>query len=267
MSNIYMEYLTEDAREELILEKEIDLINSEIDYLFTTYEATDDGSNKVNILQKLWENIKKLIKKIREEIIPKILDRIKKKKEETKNEKTLFILVSDDKSINYLIEHSRFINQIVYKLVIASNLDIKNYEKHKNIYQELLKIKGKMKDHTFTHIDSLKEEDAKKYIPVKNKNILEELEKMIHELQDIGKDIEKISDEFYKKSSEVKTLISNGDMKKEELYGDDVKIEIMYCMGKMCEVCAYEYRRMSYSYLGILNRIKEHNNITDENNK
>ena len=51
MSNIYMEYLTESEREELILEKEVELLLIDNDYLHE--------SSKINIpkLQKLNDTI------------------------------------------------------------------------------------------------------------------------------------------------------------------------------------------------------------------
>lgn len=98
MSNIYMEYLTESEREKLILEKEIDLINSDIDYLFNIYESADSRVmnnkkinfiNKFNIqMNKLFESFGKqcmrLIEKI-EKIINKFVESLEKFKENRSN--------------------------------------------------------------------------------------------------------------------------------------------------------------------------------------
>lgn len=63
MTNIYMDYLTESEREELILKKEIDLINTDIDYLFTTYEAVEDDK-KQGVLKRIIEKLVKLISRL-----------------------------------------------------------------------------------------------------------------------------------------------------------------------------------------------------------
>ena len=76
MTNIYMEYLTESEREELILEKEIDLINTDIDYLFTTYEAVDE-EKKQGIITVIIKKINELLDRIRNDYIPKIKNKIK----------------------------------------------------------------------------------------------------------------------------------------------------------------------------------------------
>ena len=66
-----------------------EVINIDIDFLFTTYEATNNDKTKGNILHKILERLKELIKKLREDIIPKLLNMIKKKKEEKPETKLL----------------------------------------------------------------------------------------------------------------------------------------------------------------------------------
>lgn len=93
MSDIYMGYLTESEREELLFEKEMDLINTDIEYLFTTYEAVDEEKKK-NIIIRMYEKIKKLI----ERLIEIINNKIFKNKKPVKSDITTSNTKTDEKS-------------------------------------------------------------------------------------------------------------------------------------------------------------------------
>ena len=112
MSNIYMEYLTESEREDLILEKELNLIDTNIDYLFTTYEATNTESKK-NMIQKIGKKIRELIDYIVNKLIPMIKQKLRKKKE-------------NPKKIDQL-------SQTEIKLLPESNPRLDNDESKKNV--------------------------------------------------------------------------------------------------------------------------------------
>ena len=114
MSNIYMEYLTESEREDLILEKELELLLDDIKFDFT-YENVIKKNGKIKRLQV---KLKKIYNKIINQLIPKLKKKVLKLKnrknvfKESKEEnntidikqekKILFLSQKSDEILNYL---------------------------------------------------------------------------------------------------------------------------------------------------------------------
>lgn len=180
MSNIYMEYLTEDAREELILEKEIDLLLFNDRYLF------ESGKINISKLQKLNDKVHNLFS-------------FKKKKKDVVNLPNFY--EGTDKLLNVSIDLYKHIKELVDKLDSISKLSIDKYTtKDCDEFEDYeLEIVNKY----FKPFNKNSIINTNKVIECNNPHFMDDLGKLINNLGDVSKKFITAAKEIIKKSEQI----------------------------------------------------------------